>query len=242
MFVELGWITICTDASNFLILEKSILYKILTFHVEERLKCTNSSVGFTSAGGLKWTPEHKEKLIARSKRMRRHELYKRGRGCPITCLSFGKNRKAEYPDYLFFHGCDILEDAVENGAKRANRQQKKYECTAGHSDLAHPTTLKRQYRPKNVAAPACTTKQEQAKTEGDLNPATVALQTRRSMTSPTRRSNVEIMRITYFQWKTKEERRTVPNFQGQLYPVSHQHLLQILTSALLWSGARKKGF
>jgi hypothetical protein len=110
--------------------------------------------------------------------MRRHELYKRGRGCPITCLSFGKNRKAEYPDYLFFHGCDILEDAVENGAKRANRQEKKYECTAGHSDLAHPTTLKRQYRPKNVAAPACTTKQEQAKTEGDLNPATVALQRR----------------------------------------------------------------
>ena len=119
--------------------------------------------------------------------MRRHELYKRGRGCPITCLSFGKNRKAEYPDYLFFHGCDILEDAVENGAKRANRQEKKYECTAGHSDLAHPTTLKRQYRPKNVAAPACTTKQEQAKTEGDLNPATVALQTRRSMTSPTKK-------------------------------------------------------
>jgi ferredoxin-thioredoxin reductase catalytic subunit len=41
----------------------------------------------------------------------------------------------------------MLEDAVQNGARRAKREQKRYTCTGGHSDLAHPTTMKRQYRP-----------------------------------------------------------------------------------------------
>ena len=67
-------------------------------------------------------------------------------------LSFGKDRKVELPDYFFCHGCDLLKDAVENGAKRANRQQKKYACTAGRSDSRHPTTLKMLYRPS--VAPA----------------------------------------------------------------------------------------
>jgi hypothetical protein len=84
--------------------------------------------------------------------MKRHDLYKRGRGCSTTCLSFGKDRKVEFPDYFFCHGCDLLEGAVENGAKRANCQQKKYACTAGHSDSGHPTTLKKLYRPS--VAPA----------------------------------------------------------------------------------------
>jgi hypothetical protein len=39
---------------------------------------------------------------------------------------------------------------VNNNIKRATRQQKKYDCTGGHSDLVHPTSLKKQYRPKNT--------------------------------------------------------------------------------------------
>lgn len=82
--------------------------------------------------------------------MRPHDLYKRGRDYPVTCLSFGKNRKEEYPDYFFCHGCDLLEDAVNNNMKRANRQKKRYVCTGGHSNLAHPTTLQKPYREKNT--------------------------------------------------------------------------------------------
>ena len=79
--------------------------------------------------------------------MKRHDLYKRGRGCATTCLSFGKDRRVEFPDYFFCHGCDLLEDAVESGGKRARREQQKYTCTAGHSALVgHPTTLKKEYR------------------------------------------------------------------------------------------------
>ncbi len=39
---------------------------------------------------------------------------------------------------------------MNNNIKRATRQQKKYDCTGGHSDLVHPTSLKKQYRPKNT--------------------------------------------------------------------------------------------
>lgn len=81
--------------------------------------------------------------------MRRDDLYKRTRSCPVTCLSFGKNRKEDFPEYFFCHGCDLLENAVENNIKRANRNQKKYMCTGGHVDMTHPTTLKSQYRPNN---------------------------------------------------------------------------------------------
>ena len=88
--------------------------------------------------------------------MKRHDLYKRGRSCSISCLSFGENRKAEYPDCFFCHSCDLLEDAVRNGAKRAHRQQKKYMCTAGHTNLSYPSTTKKQYRP-NVKTPSTAT-------------------------------------------------------------------------------------
>ena len=38
---------------------------------------------------------------------------------------------------------------MENQSKRANRNQKKYVCTGGHSDLAQPTTRRKtQYRPR----------------------------------------------------------------------------------------------
>ncbi len=76
------------------------------------------------------------------RKMQRHDLYKRGRGFPLSCLSFGEHRKTEYPDFFFCHGCDLLEDAVRIGAKRAHREQKKYWCTAGHTNLLHPTTKK----------------------------------------------------------------------------------------------------
>ncbi|KAI2503700.1 hypothetical protein MHU86_10760 [Fragilaria crotonensis] len=87
--------------------------------------------------------------------MQRHDLYKRGRGFPLSCLSFGEHRKTEYPDFFFCHGCDLLEDAVRIGAKRAHREQKKYWCTAGHTNLLHPTRKKKPYRP-NLKAPAST--------------------------------------------------------------------------------------
>jgi hypothetical protein len=82
--------------------------------------------------------------------MRRQDLYKRGRNYPVTCLSYGKNRKEDFKDYFFCHGCDLLESAVENQSKRANRNQKKYMCTGGHSDIIQPTTRKQlKYRPHN---------------------------------------------------------------------------------------------
>jgi hypothetical protein len=88
-------------------------------------------------------------------RMQPHELYKRSRSCDVTCLSFGANRKEEFPDYFFCHGCDLLEDSVLNSmlsTRRscAGRNQKRYRCTGGHVNLAHPTTLKKAYRSNSV--------------------------------------------------------------------------------------------
>ena len=48
---------------------------------------------------------------------------------------------------FFCHGCDLFEDAVASGNKRANRSQKKYECTGGHSQAFRPTSLKPEYCP-----------------------------------------------------------------------------------------------
>jgi hypothetical protein len=79
------------------------------------------------------------RIIPRNETMRQQDLYKRGRNYPVTCLTYGKNRKEDFKDYFFCHGCDLLESAVENQNKRANRHQKKYMCTGGHSDLSQPT-------------------------------------------------------------------------------------------------------
>ena len=67
----------------------------------------------------------------------------------MTCLSFGKDRKEEFPDFFFCHGCDGLEDAALNSINKskASREMKKYMCTGGDTDLSHPTTLRKQYRP-----------------------------------------------------------------------------------------------
>ena len=84
--------------------------------------------------------------------MQRHELYKRSRSCEITCLSFGANRKDDFPDHFFCHGCDLLEDAVLNSRRRrrpSRERSKRFRCTGGHADLAHPTSLKRTYRPSH---------------------------------------------------------------------------------------------
>ena len=77
--------------------------------------------------------------------MRRHDLYKPDWSCPVSCLSFGENRKTEYPDVFFCHGCDLLEDAVNNGAKRAHWQQKKY-----MAQLVTPTYRIRQQQKGNT--------------------------------------------------------------------------------------------
>jgi hypothetical protein len=63
-------------------------------------------------------------------------------------LSFGAQRKATFPGYFFCHGCDLWEDAIMSGNRRANRKQKKYRCTGAHKDSSHPTTVRRnEYRP-----------------------------------------------------------------------------------------------
>jgi hypothetical protein len=70
-------------------------------------------------------------------------------------LAFGKDRRARYPGYFFCHGCDLFEDAILSGNKRAKRtQQNKYACTGGHkADRDHPTTLlRRTYYQSNRAA------------------------------------------------------------------------------------------
>ncbi len=83
--------------------------------------------------------------------MRRNDLYKRGRGYAVTCLTFGKSRKEEFHNHFFCHACDMLEDAIINNTTnrwKPSRQMKKYACTSGHCDGSNPTTLKNQYRPK----------------------------------------------------------------------------------------------
>jgi hypothetical protein len=68
---------------------------------------------------------------------------------PVTCLSFGPQRKEMYPEHFFCHGCDLYEDAVAYGIRnRANRNQRKYRCTGAHNDSSHPTTLRNEYRPR----------------------------------------------------------------------------------------------
>jgi hypothetical protein len=78
------------------------------------------------------------------------DLYKSPRTrSSITRLSFGRNRKAEFPDYFFCHGCGLWEDAVLTHNKCANRKQKMYMCNGGHVDPTHPTTFNKDYRPNN---------------------------------------------------------------------------------------------
>lgn len=84
--------------------------------------------------------------------MRPEDLYKfpRTRSSTVTCLSYGKNRKTKFPGYFFCHGCDLLEDAILSGNKRANREQRRYTCTGGHEgNRMHPTTMPHQFRPNN---------------------------------------------------------------------------------------------
>ena len=98
------------------------------------------------------TPKHTFNTREITINMRRHELYKRGRSCPVTCLAFGQNRKEEYQDHFFCNACDLLEDAVLNSVRaKPNRQMQKYMCGGGHSDVSHPTTLKKMqhYRSKH---------------------------------------------------------------------------------------------
>ena len=45
---------------------------------------------------------------------------------PVTCSLFGVHRKAMYPGYFFCNACDLWDDAVMNGNRRANRKQDKY--------------------------------------------------------------------------------------------------------------------
>jgi hypothetical protein len=67
----------------------------------------------------------------------------------VTCLSFGKDRKARYPVYFFCHGCDIFEDVILNWNKRAKRTpDNKHACTGGHqADGGCPTTLRKAFWP-----------------------------------------------------------------------------------------------
>lgn len=85
--------------------------------------------------------------------MQQHELYKRSRSSDITCLWFGANRKDDFPEHFFCHGCDLLEDAVLNCTSRRRRpsreSNKRFKCTGGHTNLAQPTSLKRMYRPSH---------------------------------------------------------------------------------------------
>jgi hypothetical protein len=83
--------------------------------------------------------------------MHADQLYRapRTRQSAVTCLSFGPNRKETYPGYFFCHGCDLFEDAIMHGNKRANRAQRKYQCTGGHEgDWSQPTTPAHNYRPQ----------------------------------------------------------------------------------------------
>lgn len=85
--------------------------------------------------------------------LRPDDLYKspRTRNSGVTCLSFGENRKAQYPGYFFCHNCDKFEDAIRNGSKRAKWTQSRYVYTAGHEavDSGNPTTLCKHYQPAN---------------------------------------------------------------------------------------------
>ena len=84
--------------------------------------------------------------------MRPEDLYKapRTRNSAVTCLAFGPNRKEKFPCYFFCHGCDLFEDAILCGNKRAHRKRRHYTCTGGHEgDRTHPTTLRHMYRPNN---------------------------------------------------------------------------------------------
>ena len=94
--------------------------------------------------------------------MKKQDLYKRGRSCPeVTCLTFGRDRKKDFPNHFFCHACDLLEDAVLTAMKlpKLCGMKKKYMCTASHTDLVQPTTLKKQYRANQAPKdpPATTT-------------------------------------------------------------------------------------
>ena len=60
-----------------------------------------------------------------------------------------KRSEGEVSWPFFRHGCDIFEDAILNGNKRAKRMpNNKYACTGGHqADGGCPTTLRKAYRP-----------------------------------------------------------------------------------------------
>lgn len=58
----------------------------------------------------------------------------------VFCTHFGVNRKEQYPDHFFCHGCDMAEsvNAPDINVTRTLR----HKCAAGHRSFIHPTTLR----------------------------------------------------------------------------------------------------
>ena len=78
---------------------------------------------------------------------------------PVTCLTFGAQRKAVWPEYFCCHSCDLFEDAIMIGNRRANFKQIKSQCAAAHDNAGHPTTARSGYRPNTRNSPALTSKE-----------------------------------------------------------------------------------
>lgn len=62
----------------------------------------------------------------------------------ITCFGYGIDRAKLYPDYYFCRPCQLYEKyVVQNpNRKKPHRDDKRYKCTAGHTNYLHPTVLK----------------------------------------------------------------------------------------------------
>ena len=57
-----------------------------------------------------------------------------------TYCDFGLDRMKKWPGYFFCSPCSIYENEKALGNKRAMRQVKKHQCTAGHANFSVLTT------------------------------------------------------------------------------------------------------
>jgi hypothetical protein len=62
-----------------------------------------------------------------------------------TCLIFGQHREVIYPDHFFCSNCKNYEDCINSGTMHgnANRNSRRFRCTASHKDYFLPSCLKK---------------------------------------------------------------------------------------------------
>jgi len=100
------------------------------------------SPGEEAPTGVKTAPASSSTQAAASSQQHHHRVALRSQ--PVSCLSFGSDRRNVFPDHFFCHNCDIWESLPVKG-HQLKRTSRRYACTANHTSSITPTTLKKSW-------------------------------------------------------------------------------------------------